>query len=61
MSVREPVEDIAVPALAPPEPVDGCLDCRNLQTRRAYARGQGDESGVSGVNVLLRAHLRAAH
>ena len=50
-----------MPALAPPEPVAGCLDCQNLQTRRTYARGQGDESGVSDVNVLLRAHLRAAH
>ena len=60
MTFLEPVED-AAPVLQPPEPVPGCMDCQNLATRRTYARTQGDESALTDVRVLLRAHLRVAH
>ncbi len=39
-----------------PQPVDGCGVCRALVGQRAEARGRGDLSRVTDLNVELRSH-----
>jgi hypothetical protein len=37
------------------------MPCTDLETRRAYARARHDASAVTDANILLRAHIGAAH
>ncbi|MFE0377961.1 hypothetical protein ACFW1M_20785 [Streptomyces inhibens] len=47
--------------LEAPEPRDDCDRCLEIAEQRVECRRQGNRSGESDCNVLLRRHFSEAH
>ncbi|MEU6476324.1 hypothetical protein ABZ858_05425 [Streptomyces sp. NPDC047017] len=45
----------------PPLPVRGCAACTDLAVQRRIAQAEGDLTGETDANVLLRRHQRQEH